>query len=308
MGFSIVLTNVLITILYIVPGFLVCKVKKASTEHLSTLSAVLIYICAPCLIVSSFLSLDFSVVNLKNMGLFFVVTLVLQCLFMLIIYLIFKRKYYESKYRILTIGCIMGNVGFFGLPVIKSLLPNNPEVLCYSSIYTVSMNILVFTIGIFCLTRKKEYMTPKAALLNPASISLLLSLPCYLFELNRYLPSVLTDSIRLVGNMSAPLCMIILGIRLANISFKQLFLRPFVYLTCFGKLLLFPLFCYFAVYLFPFPFSFKASLLILSGTPCASIILAMSEMHRCEMELSANSVLLSTLICFLTVPLLTLIL
>ena len=73
-------------------------------------------------------------------------------------------------------------------------------------------------------------------------------------------------------------------------------------------MLIFPLFCYFAVYFLPLDFSFKASILILAGTPCASVVFNLSEMYKSEPELSANCVLVSTLLCFLTLPVLTLLL
>ena len=109
----------------------------------------------------------------------------------------------------------------------------------------------------------------------------------------------------LMGSMTTPLCMMILGIRLATVDIGALFTRPFVYLVCLGKLVVFPLFCYAVVRLLPVPESFRASLLILSAVPCASIIFNMAEIHNRETELSANCVMLSTLLCLLTIPLVT---
>jgi len=307
MGFDIALKNVIVTLLFIAPGFVLCKCKKACADHLSTMSALLIYFCAPCMIINSFLNLEYSAENLLNMAIFFGLTLALQALFTFILYIILRKKYEDSKYRILTIGSVLGNVGFFGLPIIKALLPNNPEVLCYSSVYVISMNILVFTMGVFCLTGNKKYMTLKSAVINPSTFGLIIGLPLFIFGVKAFLPSVLTDSIRLIGEMTTPLCMIILGVRLATVSFKKLFTRPIIYLTCLMKLLVFPLFCFAIVYFIPLAYSLKASIIILAGTPCASIIFNLSEIHHSEEELSANCVLLSTLICFLTIPLLTLI-
>lgn len=308
MTFQIALSNVLLTLLYIVPGFVICKLKKVAAEHLSTMSAVLIYVCSPCMIVNSFLQLEFSWGGLGKMALFFVVTLILQIAFMLILYLIFRKKYADSKYRILTIGSVLGNVGFFGLPVIKAILPDFPEVMCYSSVYVLSMNMLVFTMGVFCLTNDKKYVSIKSAVLNPATFSILVALPLYLFGVKQYLPDLLTGGIALLGKMTTPLCMIILGIRLATVSFKKLFTRPIIYFVCACKLIIFPLFCFLAVYFIPLDFAFKASVLVLSSTPCASVILNLAEMHRSETELAANCVLLSTLLCFMTIPVLVLLL
>lgn len=311
-GFEIALTNVLITLLYIIPGFLLCKAKKAAADHLSTMSAVLVYVLSPCMIINSFLKLEFSWQSAANMAMFFGVTFVLQIVFMLILFAIFHKKYDDAKFRVCTIGSVMGNVGFFGLPVVQAILPDNPEVMCYSAVYVLSMNILVFTVGVFCLTRDKKFMSVKAALLNPSTLAFVVAVPLYCFGVGKY--STLTyvaplfASVELLGKMTTPLCMFILGIRLATVKFGKLFARPFVYLTCALKLIVFPLFCYFAVYFIPFEQSFKASILILSAVPCASIILNMAEIHHAEEELAANSVLLSTLMCFVTIPVLVLLL
>lgn len=172
----------------------------------------------------------------------------------------------------------------------------------------LSMNVLAFTVGVFCLTRERKYMSWKPVLLNPSSLTLFIMLPIFIFGLGQYVPDVLRDSMALLGNMSTPLCMMILGIRLATVSFKKLFLRPMVYVTAIAKLVLFPLFCYAVVWFLPLSEAFRASTVILAATPCASIILNLAEMHRSETELSANSVLLSTLLSVITIPLIVLIL
>jgi len=304
--FQIAFTQVLLTLFYIFPGYALSKMKKASALHLSTLSAVLIYVCGPCLHISAFLSMDFSWEGLKNMGVFFVATFILQAAFMALLYFIFRRRRQDVIYRIFTIASTLGNVGFFGLPVIRALLPENPEVACYSGIYCISMNILVFTMGVFCLTNDKKYMSLRAALLNPTMLGFAVALPLHMLTARNFIPPLILNAVQLLGSTSTPLCMIILGIRLAQTPVRQLFSRPLVYGASLSKLLAFPLFCYLAVLPLPLPLSFKASILILSATPCASIILNLAEMHRCEAEFPANCVLVSTLLCFLTIPALTL--
>ena len=307
MSFTIALSNVLLTLFYILPGYAICKMKKVNKDHLGSLSGVLVYACSPCMILSSFLSMDFSVDHLWKMGIFFVLTLILQCLFMGGLYLLFRKKYEDSRYRLLTIGAVMGNVGFFGLPIIKALLPTHPEVLCYSSIYAVTMNLLAFTVGVFCLTGKKEDMRPRAALINPSSLTFaLVALPLYILGGRNFLPSLMVGGIDLLGKMSTPLCMLILGVRLATVSLPKLFARPAVYLISAAKLLAFPLFIFGATCFLPLDFAMKASIVILSATPCASLIFNLAEIHHSEEELSANCMLVSTLICFLTIPLFTL--
>lgn len=310
--FLTALGNVLITLLYAAPGFALCKAKKAVADHLSTLSAVLIYICSPCMIVNSFLEMDFNLQTLGKMGLFCAVTFILQAVFILILWLILRKKFDDSAYRVLTIGAAMGNVGFFGLPIVSALIPGSHEAMCYSAVYTFSMNVITFTIGVFCLTGDKRFMSVKHAVLNPTSLSMVVAIPLYALGAGQFLRDIeltlLLNAIELLGKMTTPMCMFILGIRLAAVSFKKLFMRPLVYLTCFLKLIAFPLFCYAAVFFLPLDFAFKASILILSSAPCASVLLNMAEIYHGETELAANSVLLSTLMCFITIPLLAMLL
>ncbi len=306
--FTTALSNVLLTLMYIIPGYAMCKSKKVKADHMSSLSAILIYILSPCMIIHSFISLKYSSENLLNMGIFFITTLCLQAAFMAILYAVLHKKYEDARYRLVTIGCVLGNVGFFGLPIVKELLPNNPEVASYSCIFVVSMNLLVFTMGVFCLTNDSKYMTLGSALKNPSSIAFYIALPLYIFGAGQHIPELVMRALELLAKMTTPTCMIILGIRLATVPFKSLFTKPAVYAVCIGKLLVFPLFCFACTYFLPLPFSFKASILILSSAPSASVILNLAEMHHSETELSANCVLLTTMLCFLTIPLLVMLL
>ena len=52
--FMIALTNVLVMLACIVPGFVLCKCKKAFADHIPTVSAILVYIGTPFLELSAF--------------------------------------------------------------------------------------------------------------------------------------------------------------------------------------------------------------------------------------------------------------
>jgi len=206
-----------------------------------------------------------------------------------------------------TIASVLGNVGFFGLPVISAVFPENPEVVCYSCMYALSMNTLAFTMGIYCLTTDKKAMTVKAAIINPSTLSLLAAIPLHLIG-SSALPDILSNGIGLLARMTTPVCMFILGIRLASVNFKKLFMRPFIYLIVLGKLVAFPLFCWLITLVIPMPVTFRGALIILSAAPCASIILSLAEMYKSETELAANCVLLSTLLSIVTLPLISMLL
>ncbi len=305
MSFEITLINVLMMLAYIVPGFIISKMKKTSIDHLPTLSSVLVYVCSPCLIFTSMLAIECTLDNVLNMLLFFVVATLIQCLFMLVIYVALYKNKENGNVRFFTIASTCGNVGFFGLPLVKAILPNSPEVMLYSSMFIVSMNMIVFTLGVFLLSGKKEYVSLKAAFVNPTIFGLVLALPFFISNTGANIPLVVFNAIDILAKASTPLCMIILGIRLANMSFKKIFLNKTAYMVLIGKLVLLPLFSLICVYFLPVSVAFKYCAVILAGSPCAVFVYNLAEIHGGDKESAANSVLLSTMLCFITLPLLT---
>lgn len=306
--FKITLINVIITLLFILPGFILGKTKKIPGHHLSSISSLLVYVCMPLMIISSFIQMkEFRVDDFIQMITFFFVSLLVQILFFAILFLILRKKFEEPKYRLFSIGSCLGNVGFFGLPLIKASLAQYPVAACFSCVYVCSMNILVFTLGTFCITSDKSYISLKKAFINPPTIGLIIAIILYCTNSYKYLNQELINAIDLMGKMTTPLCMIILGSRLANSNFKSLFDNWFLYLNILTKMIIFPISAYFLVRYIPIlSYEFKASMLILSAAPCASMVLNLAEIKHQEEELSANIVLVTTLFSVITIPLVTL--
>ena len=306
MVYSTVFTTVLMMFIYMACGYTIVKTKIGSPDHLKTLSGLLLYICTPCMVINSFLNMDYSMENFKKTMLFLVISLIIQILFFLILFLIFRKKFDDGRYRILTLAAPLGNVGYFGLYLVNAIFPDNAEVACYSMAYVVSMNLLVYTIGKYLITTDRKYVSVKNAIVNPTVLSGIAGIGLYLLQLN--LPDVLVTAISVLGKMPTPLCMIILGMRLAAMSFKKIFGNGFTYIVSAVKLIVFPFFAYLCVLFLPFVDDvFKISMFVLSATPSAAIILSIAEFHGCEQELSANVLLMTSLLCIITLPLLCMI-
>ena len=304
--FSVTLENVILTLLYLSAGFVLCKVKLVKAEHVSSISAALLYFCGPCMFINALTNLDPSPALNLNMFLFLVISFVTQVLSMLVIYLLLGPRRASFIGRMGAIASVMGNAGFFGLPIVRALFPDAPEAAAYSCIFCVSMNILAWTIGIFVLTSDRKYISLKAALLNPTVVSVAGAIILYLLNSKTWMPSLVRNGIRNVGEISTPLCMLVLGIRLSTMEFKLLFTPRTPRFVALGKLVIFPLFSYLLVLFLPLSAVFKASILILSATPCASVILNLAEIHHSGERLAANCTLLSTLVSVITIPLLSL--
>ena len=98
-----------------IPAYILIKVGKAEPPHAKTVSVILLYISFPCMIFNSFQSIKFDWDILGKVFLFFLITMILLILNVVICFLILKKKYDEPKYRMLSIASGFGNVGFLCL-------------------------------------------------------------------------------------------------------------------------------------------------------------------------------------------------
>ena len=305
-GFSVTFNNVLLMLLYLVPGFLLCRMKKIRPDHLSSISVILLYACGFCLYVNALYDLEPSPELFAKMGLFLLFSLGGEFALMSLILLLLGERKKEFCLRMMSIACVMGNVGFFGMPVVRALFPSAPEAAVYSSVFNTSLNILAWTVGVFTLTGDKRHISFRAALLNPSVLAVTAGVILCLLRSKNWVPDLFRTGFSALAAMSTPLCMIILGARLATMNFKSLFTTRLAWIISAGKLLVFPLFCWVLTLPFDLDPVFRGSILILAATPCASILLNLAEIHHNGQELAANCALLSTLLSILTIPLLSL--
>ena len=306
-GFSVTFSNVLLMLLYLLPGYFLCKRGKIRSEHLSSVSVILLYICGFALYVNALYGLEPSPQLFAKMGLFLLISLACEtALMLLILFLMGKNRRKEFSLRMLSIAAVMGNVGFFGMPVVRALFPDAPEAAVYSSMFNAALNILAWTVGVFTLTGEKKHISLRAAVLNPSMLACFTGMIMCLLNARVWLPDLLRTGLSALSATSTPLCMIILGVRLATMDLKTLFTTPLAWKISACKLLVFPLFCYLLVLPLPLDPVFRGCILILAATPCASILLNLAEIHHNGQELAANCALLSTLLSIFTIPLLSL--
>lgn len=317
MNFTTTLYNVLIVLIFAIPAFVLTRLNKINTSHSKSIATILLYILSPCMIINAFQGIERSKDMAINMLVFTIITLLLQLLMILIsfvlIYLFNKNRDEDKKFKkIGIVGTALGNVGFFGLPIVTALLPEYSEAAVYSSLFVLSMNLIIFTVGAYAVTGKKEYMSVNGLILNPTTISIIVAVILYAFniEFKRYgeFGLVFSDAVKLLAKMTTPVSMFVLGIRLGGSSLKKVFTNIEAYVVSISKLVIFPLLCFAIVYYTGLPYSMRASIVILACAPCASVLLNLAEMLEGEQEYAANVVLISTLLSIITIPIIILIL
>ena len=181
------------------------------------------YVCQPMLTITSFLNAQFSLNFFWQMIVAFVLAGVLQLGVIIIAYFCLKKNYDKDiKYRVATVATAFGNCGFMGVPLLQAIMPedvrNNAVVL--SVMFLLGLNLIGWTFASYLISGDKKFISAKKAFINPAMLGLVIGLP--LFICGAKLPTEIFTCVELLGKMTTPLCMIILGMRLATITFKEM--------------------------------------------------------------------------------------
>lgn len=304
MNFQITGLNVLMLVALCIPGFILTKTKLLKEEHITAFAVVLMYVCSPSLSIYSFQQATCNRQMLINIGIVILAATLFQLLILAVSYMFFIKKFDDPSARVATVASAFGNVGFFGVPMLQALLPTHPEAVVYSAVFIVSMNIMGWTLGMFIMSRDKRYISWKNILANPTMFGLLIALP--LFFTNTHLPGIMMDWITFFGKMSTPLAMTILGMRMSFVSAKDLFTDYKQYFSIIVKLVIMPLIVYAVLLPIPMDGTVKIALFILAGMPPAAFTLNYAELTHTSPKTAANIVILGSVACVITLPLLML--
>ena len=296
-AFITTLIMVGIMLLTAVPGYILVKVKAIKPESISAFSKVLMFICQPALTVYSFNKADFSKELSINLLIFFGIITAVQLIFIGFFYLIFLKKMEDIKYRITTVATTLSNCSFLGVPLLEAIFPNSPNVAAYSMMYFLSMNLLGWTLVSAIITRNKKYISVKSMILNPALLSLIVALPFFftgfkISAVNGQFLGQLENMINILGKMTTPLCMLVMGMRLATISFKNLFTSWMQYFAVGINQIVFPLFVLGILYLLNVDKELMLCMYIMCACPIASVVQNYAEILGEGQATAANMVLL----------------
>lgn len=302
--FLIALGVVATMLLYAMPGFILIKTKIVKKDQISAFAKLLMYVLSPCLVFNSLTRNEFNIALVKEMLIAFVFIFFAFLIGLITFFFVFKKKSDDVKYRIYNLATTLANCAFMGVPILEALFPDYPQAIAFSAMASLALNILGWSVASYIISRDKIYISIKKILLNPATIALVVAIPFFVFQIQ--IPNLINNMIVLLAKMTTPLCMLIMGMRLACASLKKVFLVPSQYLIVAIKQVIFPLVAF--VILLPLPLAneMKASIYILTACPVASVVLNFSEMIGKGQEEASSLVLLGTMLSSITIPVMTL--
>lgn len=300
--FGITALKVLMMIAYGLPGYILVKTKQLGEDSIKVFAKFLLYVCQPALSLYTLGSVDSTPALMRDLGIFFALTLVGQVAMILLYSLVFSKKMKtDLAHRVCSVAGACGNVGFLGVPLLEHLLPGMPEVRVYSAAFSISMNVIGWTLGLLMMTGDKKYVKLKAVFLNPSVITFAVSFT--LFALDIKFPELPAQYIEMFGRMSTVVCMTVLGMRLATKRLLSVFSNYRIYIAAVYKLIVSPIIIGALFYCLPVSQEVRTSAFILACCPGATMIQSLAETHGGDSETAANIVLSTSLLCIITIPL-----
>ena len=299
MSFFITLSAVATMLLYAIPAYALCKFKVLKVDHIPVLASILIYLCTPIIIVDSFQKLTFSKEIVLNLIIYLILSLIVQLVMMGGVWLL-VRKSKNKESRIAAIAATLGNCAFLGLPLIKAILPENPEAVIYSAVFSIGMNTIALTFGSLIITGDKKYVKAKKIFFNPAMIGTYISVILFIFGIK--LPDIVGNALGSIVSLSTPVCMFVLGMRLSTVQLHRIFTNLSAYLAVFAKQIVMPLITLAITLVLPLDPILETAFIIISSCPVAAAVLNLSELLGDGQKYAADCVLLGTILSILTVP------
>jgi len=285
---------------FIFLGWFFGKIKKSTADQSSLLSFLLVNLFFPCKLFLNF-STNFTVSYVKENYLTLFISagilLVLVGLGYTLPRLLTKDSYQRKVYNY---SITISNYAYFGYVLVEQVLGvaalNNMMVFC------IPFSMYCYTFGVSMLTNKG---TSVKSLLNMPTIAIALGIVWGLFQLP--LPDVVRTIMQSANNCTGPVSMLLVGLVLATFSWKKLIPNFGVIVFCVLRLLVVPAvvfgICKGLGLLMTLPEAVYPSAVIMACMPCGLNTVVFPKLIGQDCSLGAKSILLSSLLSCVTIPL-----
>jgi malate permease and related proteins len=287
-------------------GFIARKIGILNDHANNVLTQLILNITLPALILFS-LDISFSFTIIKEFLWLVSMSVFIMLLSIFLAYWMSRRSNLPAKQKSVYEGLIIfGNQGFIGYAVCYILM--GVQGIVYLTIFNLFYLLLIWTYGIYLFRKDMEMINWRKTLMNPGILSTFIGILIFLLPIR--LPDMLSRGFESVGTMTIPLSMMMVGILIANIKRKDFFIflkNIYLWKSAMVKLLLIPLMLLpFAAFSVPHPLLVIA--VLVSGMPSAPTISLYSQKYDADTSFASFGVLLTTLLCIITIPFLYLVL
>lgn len=303
----ILLQQMMVLFIIMMIGYICRKIGLFGKEASKILSGVVVNIGNPALILSSAINKESAIEGKElamTMGLAVAFYLVLLVLGEIVPRVLRVEKKNQGVYKVMT---VFSNIGFMGFPLLTAMYGS--ESLLYASLFMIPYNILIYTYGVNAMCTKEENISQKKIpwkkIFNIGVIACILTIILYLTRIP--VPTVIEDVVSTLGNLTAPLSMIVIGDAMSQMKPKELLTDVKLMIFTVIKLLIIPVMGLLILKQFGFSSMLMGVLLVMISTPVGSMTAMLAQQYDGDYELASKGVALTTLLSVVTIPIVSMI-
>lgn len=294
-----VTSQVLILFVVVLIGTFCRKMNYFTPEVVRGVTQILVNITLPCLTIST-LQRPFAAEEFHNFLYILLWTLVLLAISVAVGLLLYRRHAHPRRAVLMNFS-IFCNSSFMGYPIIMAV---NPDWMIYAISFNIAHTFFTWTIG-NALFGSKETKSLASLIINPNIISAAIGFS--LFCAGVTLPALVTNVLDLVGGLTTPLAMLLIGTRLYGIRLRD-FKDMDYHVSTFMRLVGFPLLIYGLLTLMRVPLAVRNTIFLLTAMPNSTMVANQAELYGGDHVFAARAIAYSTLLSMLTVPVMSLLL
>ncbi|MGN0406470.1 MAG: AEC family transporter [Bariatricus sp.] len=293
--------QMIVLFIYMLIGFICCKKRFLDNAASEKISWLVLNISNPCMILSSAVNSDGSIRGkelLMTVGIAVGVYAFMLVLSHVLPVLLGIPKHDRGIYSLMT---VFNNIGFMGFPVIVAMYGEG--ALLYASVFTLLYNLLFYTYGIQLVSEEGNSIGNHLKLrqiINTGIIASVIAVVLYLMEIPT--PEFFKTTVKGLSNLAAPLSMIVIGISLAGIRLKELFLDVKMLVFSFIKLLVIPIAGVYVIRLIVSNEVILGVCMVMLATPAGSMTAMLAQQYHKNYEMTAKGVALTTILSVITMP------
>jgi len=275
--------------------------KILGKEAANALSPIIINIAMPCLLLESF-QRPFSAQLLKEAGASVTAAVIMYAITIPIAFLYPKLAGIKGPEKgVHRFSLLFSNCGFIGYPMVAAILGG--QYIFHTILFNIFFNLTAYSFGAWLIARegeKKMKLTWKI-IFNPNVIATIAGFLMFIFSVK--LPDVLYKGLKMTGDTTTPLSMLVIGIVMAQTDPRQVWGQWKIYLAVSFRLIFLPLLTGLACLFFGVRHDLLVLAVIIAAMPAATTASIFSTMYNAAPGEGSALVFMSTLFSMATIPL-----
>ena len=303
MDFLLTLQNVSVLFLLIVIGYIAGKANIITIGGQRELSSLVLKVTMPATII---MALQLKYTPERLMTAFKIIGIVMVAYIGMIILSAFISKIFkvnDGQRDVIQIALILPNTSFMGYPIVLSILGG--ESLFFAVLGTgLVFEIISWTYGIYTISRTTEFdfrkSIAKNIIFSPGILSIAIGL--LLFILSISIPEPINTTMKILGQATSPLAMMVVGILLSRSNIMECLSTVKLHLIALIKLLVFPLLILGVLKIFGFTGMEIIIPVVMLSMPTAAYVAIFSENVGNDTNLASQIIFISSLLSLITIP------